>query len=452
MGYSLLKHIIGVAAILLLLCGLASAQSEGENLPLLTLEECIQRGLDNDPQIVQAQAQITFANNALWGAVANFLPYITTGLGYTWNSRPTLYDTEEVIEADTAYVRQLFTNENYSTSLTISQNIFNGFSDYFNWRASKQSKKSSEMSFKNQILNTIYNLKSSYYNVLRSMKLADIQNKALERSQEQLRITETRYELGSAALSDVLKARVSVGDARLNLISAENNYKIAMARLNQLIGEDINRQFLVDTNVTPREVDYDLENSMDYAMDNNPRLKALEYSYDASRNDVRSAWGGFLPELDFTYRASWNQPDEFVFTDIYRSNRTYFYSLNISLDIFDRFITKRNVSNAKAQHNTDRFNYNNFINELKLMVTESYLNFEKARLSMQVSEDKLASAREDYKLAQEKYSLGAATILDLLDAEVSLKTAESDVIDSEYNFNLAVADLERNMGVREYEY
>ncbi len=282
------------------------------------------------------------------------------------------------------------------------------------------------------------------------MKLADVQRKAMERSEEQLRITETRYELGSAALSDVLKAKVSNGEAKLNLINAENNYKIAMAQLNQLVGEKVSRQYRVDTTASVREVDYTLDNSIAYALENNPLLQAYKYSMDSYKNSVRSAWGGYLPSLDFRYSVSYSQPEAFAFGDMFKMNHNYGYGLSLSFNIFDRFYTRNQISNAKADYNTAEFAYHNYLNGLELEVTESYLNLEKAQLSMEVARDKLASAQEDYKLAQEKYSLGAATILDLLDAELSLKTAESDVIESEYNLNLAVANLEKALGITEY--
>ena len=440
--------IITSAFLLTLISGAASLWAQ--DLPLVTMKECIEKGLKNDPSIVRSEANLTYAKNNIWGSYGSFLPSVSVSWGYNWNSRPSQVDIIEEQEGDSVVARPVYSNSSYGSGLSISQNLFNGFSDYFTWRANKQSQKSSEMSLDAQVLTTVYNLKTSYFNVLKTMKLADVQKKALERSDEQLRITETRYELGSAALSDVLKAKVSNGEAKLNLISAENNFKVAMAQLNQLMGEDITRQYRVDSTVSAKDVDYTMQSSIDYAMEYNPELKSYEYAMNSSKNGVKSAWGGFLPSVDFSWRASWYQPKDFEFGGIFRDNRSHSYSISVGFNIFDRFATKRQISNAKASYNTDKFNYYNFINGLQLQVTESYLNYEKAMLSKDVSDDKLASAQEDYKLAQEKYSLGAATILDLLDAEVSLKTAENDVIESEYNLNLAIADLEQAMGKSNY--
>jgi outer membrane protein len=451
MGENIIKKTIPIIIVFAIFLTLTPAMSSAQDLPLLTLEECINKGLKNDPSLVQSGASLKKAKNSIWSSYGSFLPYLSFGLDYNWSSRPSQYDVMTEVIGDTIEVTTpLYTKKYYYTSLSLNQNLFNGFSDYFGWKANGYYKKSSQKSYDNQVLSTIYNLKSSYFNVLKSMKLADVQKKAMERSEEQLRITETRYELGSAALSDVLKARVSNGEAKLNLINAENNYKISMAQLNQLVGEKVSRQYRVDTTASVREVDYTLDNSIEYALGNNPLLQAYKYSMDSYKNSVRSAWGGYLPSLDFRYSVSYSQPESFEFGEMFKKNHNYGYGISLSFNIFDRFYTRNQISNAKADYNTAEFNYHNYRNGLELEVTESYLNLEKAQLSMEVARDKLASALEDYKLAQEKYTLGAATILDLLDAELSLKTAESDVIESEYNLNLAVANLEKALGITEY--
>jgi len=431
-----------------------TAPLSGQDIPLLTLEECVRKGLKNDPQLVQAEAALTNATNRVWSAYGAFLPRVSTGLGYSRNSDPfpAKYEQQTVTidGRDTVITVPIYTNDSYSQSLSLNQNLFNGFSDYFALKASLGSRNAARKSYENQILASIYGTKSAYYNVLRSMRLADVQKKAVERSAEQLKIIETRDELGSAALTDVLKARVSYGEARLNLIAAENSYRVSMAQLNHLIGEDVTKQFRIDTTVLVRQADYTLESALQQAIDNNPLLQSYKYSMESSKNSVRSAWGGFLPTLDFSYSASWFQPQSLELRDLYVDNRSHRYGLNLSFNLFDQFLTKRQISDARASYNTSRFNYHNYLNALKLEVTQSFLDYEQAQLSMQVSRDKLSSAQEDYKLAQEKYSLGAGIILDLLDAELSLKTAELDVIDSEHNMNLAIANLEKALGIIKY--
>jgi len=81
-------------------------------------------------------------------------------------------------------------------------------------------------------------------------------------------------------------------------------------------------------------------------------------------------------------------------------------------------------------------------------IKRAYLDMTKAAEKLVVAGENEEAAREDMSLVQEKYNLGAATILELLDAQVSLITAQNDKIQSEFDYNLAVAKLENAMGVR----
>ena len=83
---------------------------------------------------------------------------------------------------------------------------------------------------------------------------------------------------------------------------------------------------------------------------------------------------------------------------------------------------------------------------MALELKQAYLNVEEARQTIDLTEQKQASASEDLDLVQEKYNLGSASILELLDAEVSFKQAESDRVQALYDFNLAVAQFEKAVG------
>ncbi|MDP2960097.1 MAG: TolC family protein, partial [candidate division Zixibacteria bacterium] len=62
---------------------------------------------------------------------------------------------------------------------------------------------------------------------------------------------------------------------------------------------------------------------------------------------------------------------------------------------------------------------------------------------IRLTDEALKSAEEDLKLTQEKYNLGAASMLELLDANVSYKTAKSNQVQSLYDYNLALAKYEK---------
>ena len=190
MGKDCIERALTLLVALALIGLLPISKINAQDLPLLTLDECIQKGLKNDRNLVQSEEDLKKAKNNIWSSYANFLPYISLDFDYYKSSDFISYDFVEVYdeEGDSMIVQQLFIDQKYGTSLRISQNLFSGFSDYFGLKASKSAEKSTQKWYENQILATVYNLKVSYFDVLKSMKLADVQKKALERSDEQLRM------------------------------------------------------------------------------------------------------------------------------------------------------------------------------------------------------------------------------------------------------------------------
>ena len=81
-----------------------------------------------------------------------------------------------------------------------------------------------------------------------------------------------------------------------------------------------------------------------------------------------------------------------------------------------------------------------------LEVKQAYLDIEMYSKSILVTQQTVQSAEEDLNLVQEKYRLGAASILELLDGQVSFQTAKSNDVQALFNYNLAVAALERAIG------
>ncbi|MGB2989017.1 MAG: TolC family protein, partial [Candidatus Zixiibacteriota bacterium] len=122
------------------------------------------------------------------------------------------------------------------------------------------------------------------------------------------------------------------------------------------------------------------------------------------------------------------------------------FSASISLNIFDNFLKNHNLSWSKANRNSAKEMFHQAKRDVALELKQAFLNVQEAEEKIDLTEKKVASAQEDLDLMQEKYNLGAANILELLDAEVSFKQAESDQVEAWYDYNLAVAQFEKAIG------
>ncbi len=129
-------------------------------------------------------------------------------------------------------------------------------------------------------------------------------------------------------------------------------------------------------------------------------------------------------------------------------DRSYSFGIRIGYDLFDGFSKKTNYSRAKLTAMTARESYQNEINALNSQVRQAYLDYEKSRLQLEVAELGARSAEEDMKLQQERYRLGASSILELLDAQVSLTQSQSNLVQAYFDLNKAIADIAKATGGR----
>ena len=120
--------------------------------------------------------------------------------------------------------------------------------------------------------------------------------------------------------------------------------------------------------------------------------------------------------------------------------------VNIRGRLFDGFFRESQITRYKVALNDRRAELVDTRNYTVNVIKAAYSDIERLREQVKVSEENVNAADEDLKISQEKYRLGAATILDLLDAQVSLKEAQMSMIQSEFDLNLAIANLENAMG------
>ena len=121
MGENIIKKTIPIIIVFAIFMALMPAVSMAQDLPLLTMEECISGGLNNDPSLVQSDASLKKANNSIWSSYGNFMPYVSFGLDYNWSSRPSSYDVmTELIDDTIEVTTPLYTKKYYSTSLSLN--------------------------------------------------------------------------------------------------------------------------------------------------------------------------------------------------------------------------------------------------------------------------------------------------------------------------------------------
>ncbi|MBI5867759.1 MAG: TolC family protein [candidate division Zixibacteria bacterium] len=413
----------------------------------LTLDQCVDIALRQNATILTPglKTGMTSAREGVWTAWGGILPSLSGGVDYDWSktNRHVAISQDSINGgADTSITGG--SSSGWRANLGIRQTLFDGLANYYTIRESRQSLIGYRQQYRSAELSLILQVKQSYYDVLRAKGLLIVDSGAVERSKKDLETIQSMFDLGSKSRSDLLKAKVRLGTAQVSLISRLNAYGVAIAALNNILNRDVSTPFeLADVGAAP-DLGLSYDQALKEAKDNSPLLLAARAEVEAKRSSLGIARAAYFPDLSWNAGRSYSAAER---KDLFKSdNGTWGIGLSLSYTIFDGFVKKSNYSRASVSLKTTREGLTQEENNVALAVRQAFLSWQLAHDKMALADETEKSAQEDFNLAQEKYNLGAGTILELLDAQVSLTQAQTDKVNALYDYHLAVAALENSMG------
>ncbi len=444
----MMKTILSSLFLLILITNLCGGQTEPVSPKVFSLDECIQLALKNDATLIAAKETYNWKKSDVWTGWGVLLPSLDSRLEYSriiyGPTKYTIYDP--VTGKESPGVSGTEISKYYQARISAGQSWSLGGYNFYNIKEKNASRNSAKSSFQVTRQGVILSVKQAYFDVLKAKMLLEIQKEALKRANEQLKIAETRYELGAASFSDVLKAKVQHGDVELSLISADNALKLAKATLNSQMGQHVDSPIDVEENLTMPEFNYSYDDALKEAMKKNPSLKGSEFDLRSAKAQLGMYRSRLFPDFNLYGSYSWSNVDLDEIKYIRRRDYAWGLSAYISWNIFDNFQRKQNLSYAKANSKSAEENFHQTERNVALELKQAFLSVEESKEKIELTKKKVESAEEDLELVQEKYNLGAANILELLDAEVSFKEAESDRVQALYDYNLAIAEFEKAIG------
>ncbi len=317
--------------IFLLAVALAAVSAAPSQARVYSLDECVELALTSNVSLAKATESLTGANADVLLGWSGALPRISGSI--TRSRDMMMIDGGE------------FSSGGASGRVSLSQTIFDG-STFADISAARHGREAVRHSLEATRRAVIFSTKEGYYGLLKAEALRDVQAEALELAQEQLRKTDSLFELGSASRSDLLKAQVQVGQAELALISADRSAETARAGLCYTLGIDVATAVeVVDPPAEEREVEID-SYDVDEAISRRPDVQAAELSVVAARRSLLAAKAGRWPDLGFSLSYSRSEDSLGELGEDLGDNHTRSMDLTLSVPIFNGLGTK--ASSARA--------------------------------------------------------------------------------------------------------
>ena len=423
-----------------------SAKSEA-----LALADCIQIALSNKEAIKASALDLQSAQQTLKGSYSNILPSLMFSGSSSESSFPSQeggYNqaTGEITFGDISNLTST------STGISLSQNIYNGGIWWNTIAQSKNSYKIAEQFDRQVKINIIRVVHQTYFNYLKTMQFLDVAQSNLKSSQQQLALTKKRFELGSARKTDLLKAEVRFGQARVDVVN--NNSALENAYLNLknamgIIGSD--QDFTVKDVAAALVPVPDFATGFETIQKLNPSVLAKQRQITNAEFNEKITKGARMPNISANANYSGNAEDLENLSGKWDENWRRNISLSISIPIYTGNTLSTRIQQARLNVQKQESEYLTQLQDLSVQLHGILDRLNNYQEVIPINETVLTSAKEDLKLAQKRYSLGSTTILEVLDAQVSVVSARSSLIRTKYDAFIEQSNLKGLLGTLDSE-
>ena len=413
------------------------------------LDECIQIALDGKKTLMSAELGVSSAERGLTGSYSGLLPSLnaTTGVGRTQ------FPERESISINSGLDTTVSSYDNMSAGISLNQMIFDGGRSWNQVKQAKTNLNIAQLNYRSTMIQVIQNVIKSYYELLKAQKLYDVAEKNLEMSVQQVSLVTKQYDLGVVKKTDLLKAEVAKGQASVDVLIRKTNLQNARRVLfNDMGMQDYGQSIsAVDQEWIPPEIPSNAE-ALKLLKTKNPTLLVSQSRINLGELSYKIAKGLRLPSLRSSVSYSANGEDSDALMESIKDDWSLGMNLSVSVPIYTGKSLSTQQYQAKLSKQQSEYDFITLLNDLRVqaaLIRESLKNYSEI---IPLNRAIVISAEEDLKLVRERYSLGSATILEVLDAQVSLTRSNSTLINTIHEARMQEASLKALLGTLDLEY
>lgn len=428
-----------VLAALTMACTFATAQPNPQQ-PVpdqLDLKSAIGFAIQNNFAIRQARERIRQQEGIVIEVKSAQIPNVTASGAYQQNEKSI---SQSVPASD----------RTWSLNLTASQILYAGGGVRSSVKSSELAREAALLDLQMVINDALLSVRTAFYDVLLTREKIKVQESNLDLLQQQLKTTTDRFDAGTVSSFEKLRAEVAVANAKVPLITARNDFRLAVEALRHVLGFTTNKEeylrkvpdFLGTLDYAP--VQFDLQAAFAAAHAKRPDLQRLAKLTAAREQLVAAARSDYKPNVALVGGYQLGRGH----TDAFRDSRDGVYiGLQSQWSIFDGRATAGRVMQAKSLLEQSRLTLSEAELAAEVEVRRAFSSWQQATELADASQKVVAQAEEAVRLANARYGAGTSTQLDVLQVQVELTTARTNQIQAYYNYNVAIAALRRAMGM-----
>jgi outer membrane protein len=429
-------------AVLLAAPLVVTAQATGEEARAISLRDAITEAQRNAPAIVAARGLQRNAEAAYRSARGAYLPSLNLTAGTARTQGVQFFQGQLVPLTGNPW--------NYNNGLASTIQLFDGNQRWSELQRVHATERVADITTVQARFDAELQVKQQYYAALAARESEAAAKALMEQAEQQLKASSARVKAGVATKSDSLRSAIQLGNAQLAVLTAQNDLRVANAGLTRVVGSS--------TTVTASAADtlealapIPDEAELEKLIADGPAIMLADANLSAARASKKAQRASYFPTLSLSYNYSFTQsskkfsPGEaWLFTGGNPNRQNL--NINFSYALFNGFAREAatvqqdvTMRNAEAQARDSRL-------AARANLTSLLRSAQNAQARVTVQLAAIAAADEDLRVQQQRYALGASTLLDLLTSQTTLNQARQALIQARFDGRVTRAQLASLLG------
>lgn len=427
--------------VLWLMAGLGLAQTAPMDL---TVEQAIQLALANNPAHQASQQEVRQYRYRLLQNFG-FLPEATLSGAKILDQKLMTIEIPSFVPGGEPTRASLRFQLDYSFSFQVTQPVFTGGKIFLTYKNAEIDLRLAKEKERNSGAETILNVRKSFYNIQILQELLKAHQEANALAEGNYNNVKNSFDLGMASQYDLLRAELALRASKPDVLRVENLLETSLYGLKLMLGLPREQELRLQGELGYSQVQMDLAGLLQSSLGNRSELRQLQMERQKVNNLLKLTWAQYVPNFSIVANYSYQ-------SDLFRLSKKnwqdyYSISLGMSWPIFTGLKRSAQVGEMNVVKRIMDLNLKQLGDATRLEVESQYRTIRQEYENIQMGLKNVESAREGVRIAELSYKEGMITILELNSSYNELTRAKVNHLQALYNYNIAIAELEKLTGV-----
>jgi outer membrane protein len=420
-------------------CGVALAQDPAQPL---TLDDAVRLALSRNPEVLVAQAQLDELKGKITEVRAGAFPQLELQ-GYGLRMRdPSILNSSSFDQMPAEFRDALVPRASnlFDAGLVLKQPLYTAGKVRTAVQLAETSQKEKIATLEAVRQQVAFKVFQAFHDILLAKENLSVIQETLKQRQQHVDQARNRFRLGVATEVDVLRSEVNVANTRPELIRAENRVRMARSALNNLIVVALDFPTQISGRLEYKAVPTPAPDELQLrAMESKAEVIAAKRQLDEARMtlSLANAEKKLSVDMEARFGLAARDPKNLYKTDFSRWNLTF----NFKLPFLDGGRKVGLIAQSASRVRAAEQSLALLENSVKLAIKAALDDMQSAAQSIEAAQLSIVQAERVLTMMQANYQYGAATTLDVVDAQTAVTLARNAQINATYDFELAKARL-----------